>query len=778
MKKVRNVVLTLSLAITSTVTSSFIQAQSRADGLLEEIIVTARKIEESLQDAPISISAFNGDSLEYRGITNIGQIAAFTPNLTFQNNPSFGGSSNAAAVYIRGVGQKEFLPTTEPGVGLYVDGVYVARSVGAILDLIDVERVEVLRGPQGTLFGRNTIGGAVSITTRKPSDEFGGKVSLTAGADSRLDFKGTVDVPFSETFRSSFSVASFNRDGYVTRQDGVDLGDDDTLTARAAFQWDASENVVVDFAIETSRDRENGPPMTFLGVNFAGPIDPDTPPMATINNVGANLAAGGPPAPCAFPGMEINLAVPGCYDNRYVQGRDFNAGTAPAFSESDLTSGNFNISWNISDNLELKSITAFRDLDSKFSRDGDHSPLLISQFFDSLEQEQFTQEFQLLGSSEKVNWIAGLYYFEEDGDNINLLDFVVSSFRSGGKFDNKAKAAYGQLTYDFTENLSATFGLRYTEEDKSFLPDQVILSNPFAGSGHPQLDAPFVQVGSRILPFLEKEISIQETTPMVNVSYQFTDNTMGYLTYSEGFKSGGFSQRVFPPIVAPFTAPPGTPDIDLIPTYQPEFVEVIEAGLKYASADNRVRLNGSIFHTDYTDIQVQVFTSVAPVTRNAGTASIDGFEFEGQFIPGNGWLVDIGVGYIDAGFNEVNEATTFLTTSSEFERVPEWSLSSAVSKEFETKSGSVIIPRIDWSYRSDTFNDAFNTPEIAQEAYSTVNVSIAWASADESQRLTLGATNLTDEDYLVTGVIGDAFQAFEGIFARQREWYLTYDYRF
>ena len=753
-------------------------AQSRVDSLLEEVVVTARKREEGLQDAPISISAFSGDSLEYRGITNIGQIADFSPNLSFQNNPSFGGSSNAAAVYIRGVGQKEFLPTTEPGVGLYVDGVYVARSVGAILDLIEVERIEVLRGPQGTLFGRNTIGGAVSVTTRKPADEFSGRVSLTAGTDSRIDFKGSLSAPFSDTFRSLFSIASFNRDGYLTRLDGVELGDDDTLTARAAFQWDLSDKVLIDMAVETSRDRENGPPIVLLGINFAGPIDPETPPMATIHNVGANLLAGGPPAPCAFPGMELNLAVAGCYDNRYVGGIDFNAGTAPAFSESDLTSGNVNLSWNISDSLAFKSITAFRDLDSEFSRDGDHSPFVVSQFFDSLEQQQFTQEFQILGSSDKYDWIAGLYYFEEDGNNINLLDFTVSSFRSGGQFDNTAIAAYGQLTYNLTEQLSLTLGLRYTEEDKIFLPDQIILNNPFAGSGNPQLDAPFLQVGSRILPLLEKEISIQETTPLVNLSYRFTNNLMGYFTYSEGFKSGGFTQRVFPPIVAPFTAPAGTADIDLIPTFDPEFVEVFELGMKYSSADNRLRINGAVFSTDYTDIQVQVFTSVAPVTRNAGTASIRGFELEGQYIPKGGWLIDFGIGYLDAGFDEIDQATTFLTTNSEFERVPEWSFNAAVSREFAMTSGAVVIPRVDGSYRSETFNDSFNTPQIAQDAYSIVNASLTWESANSVQSLSLGVTNLTDEDYLVTGVIGDAFQSFEGVFARPREWYLSYSYNF
>jgi len=658
-----------------------------------------------------------------------------------------------------------------------VDGVYIARSVGAILDLIDVERVEVLRGPQGTLFGRNTIGGAISLITRKPGEEFGGEVSLTLGDDNRLDLKASVDIPLSEHARSKLSVASFNRDGYVVREDGVELGDDDTLTARAALVWDLAESLQLDLAIDATKDRENGPALTLLGINFGNPIDPDTPPIATISNVGANLMAGGPPAPCAFPGQELNLAVPGCYDSRYIQDRNFNAGTAPAFSNSDLLAASANLTWTISDNMEFRSISAVRDLDSEFSRDGDHSPLVISQFFDSLEQYQFTQEFQLLGSSERLNWILGAYYFEEDGNNINLLDFAISSFRSGGRFDNTAKAVYGQLTYDLTDQLSATVGLRYTEEDKSFLPDQIIFSNPFSGSGGP-LDAPFLQPGSRILPLLEREINIEETTPTFNLAYQMNDNVLAYATYSEGFKSGGFTQRVFPPIVPPFTAPPGTPDIELIPVFDPEFVSVYELGMKYASSDNRLVVNGAIFQTEYDDLQVQVFTSVAPVTRNAGQASISGFELEAQVIPGDGWLINAGIGYVDAEYDEIDEATTFVSPENDFERVPEWSLSAAVSREFSLKNGAMLVPRVDWSYRSETFNDAFNTPLIAQDSYSLVNASIAWLSANDTQRLTIGVKNLSDEDYLVTGIAGDAFQALEGIFARQREWYVSYAYRF
>ena len=286
-----------------------------------------------------------------------------------------------------------------------------------------------------------------------------------------------------------------------------------------------------------------------------------------------------------------------------------NEGTAPAFSETDVFGTSVTLNYNVNDALTLKSITAWRELDSEFARDGDHSPHRISQFYDDLQQDQFSQELQLLGSHDRLNWIAGLYYFSEDGSNENILDFTVSNFRSGGAFDNEAWAAFAQLTYDLTDRLHLSVGGRYTDEQKSFRPDQIIFTNYFAGisqvvpPGNPlaALDAPFLQAGERILPFVEKQIDIDEFTPMVNLSFNATDDAMLYLSYSEGFKSGGFTQRVFPPVVAGFTAPPGTPDIDLIPTYEPEFVEVLEFGFKTSFMDNKVRLNGAIFQTDYED---------------------------------------------------------------------------------------------------------------------------------------------------------------------------------
>ncbi len=190
------------------------EAQSAFD---ETIVVTARKREESLQETPISVSAFSGRGLEARGVQSTEGLAQITPNLTLQNNPSFSGASNSAAIYIRGIGQQDFVPTVEPGVGVYVDGVYVARSLGSILDLVDFERVEVLRGPQGTLFGRNTIGGAISVTTKAPSQNLEGTGSVGVGTDNQVVVKGTINVPLSETVALRASAGYFNQDGYVTR---------------------------------------------------------------------------------------------------------------------------------------------------------------------------------------------------------------------------------------------------------------------------------------------------------------------------------------------------------------------------------------------------------------------------------------------------------------------------------------------------------------------------------------------------------------------------------
>ena len=785
--------LTTAIALSTAALSGLVSAQDNAPSttatLMEEIVVSARGIEEGLQDAPIAVSAFTGETLDYRGVDSLDQIERFVPSLTLQNNPSFGGASNSAAIYLRGVGQKEFLPTTEPGVGLYVDGVYVARSVGAILDIVDIDRLEVLRGPQGTLFGRNTIGGAISIATRKPQPggDFEGSLAAAAGTDSLVHLRGTVHVPVNERVALRASVASMTQDGYVDRADGIDLGNDDTIAGRVSLAFQPNDDFAALITVDMTRDRENGPAMELLGIDFTdlsqlqGVVLAPPPPMAFIHNV--TTAAMGPGQPCAATdpagnGITSNPASPNCYDSRYIGADKSNEGTAPAYSETDVFGVSATLDYNLSENLAIKSITAYRELDSDFARDGDHSPHRIAQFEDTLEQDQFTQELQLLGTYDRMNWILGLYYFSEDGDNVNTLDFTVSNFRSGGAFDNTSWAAFAQATYDMTDRLHLTLGARYTDEDKAFTPDQIIYNNYFAGfsnlvpPGNPlaALDAPFLQAGSRILPLLEKEISISEFTPMANLAFDLSDKVMLYATYSEGFKSGGFTQRVFPPIVAGFTAPPGTPDLDLIPTYEPEFVDVLEAGFKMDLLDGQLRLNGAFFKTNYEELQVQVFNSVAPVTQNIGEASIEGFELELSASPAEGWFIEGSLSLLDAEYDTIDTANTLIFESNEFERVPETTASLGLSKEFSLSNTGTLLLRADWSYRSETFNDAYNTPLLETDSYSLIDASARWTNRDGDWTVIVSGTNLSDEEYLVTGVYGTAFQSLEGVYNRGRQW--------
>ena len=247
---------------------------------------------------------------------------------------------------------------------------------------------------------------------------------------------------------------------------------------------------------------------------------------------------------------------------------------------------------------------------------------------------------------------------------------------------------------------------------------------------------------------------------------------MVYLSYSEGFKSGGFTQRVFPPVVAGFTAPPGTPDLDLIPTYDPEFVDVIEFGFKLDLLDNTVRLNGALFQTDYEDLQVQVFNSVAPVTENIGAATIEGLELELMAAPGDGWFIEASLALLDASYDDIDTGITLIGENFDFERVPETQASLGVSKEISLDDMGSLTLRADWSYRSEVYNDAYNTPLLKQDSYDQVDASIRWMNTDADWTVTLYGRNLSDEEYLVTGVYGTAFQVLEGVYNRGRQWQL------
>lgn len=841
----------------------------------EEIIVEARKRPETAQDVPIAISAFSAKSLDARGVVQTDQIANFTPNLTFQNNPGFSGGTNVSAIYLRGVGQFDFLGSIEPGVGLYVDGIYLARSVGGVMDLVDIEQLSVLRGPQGTLFGRNTIGGAIDIKTVKPSDEFGGKASVLFGDDQRIEFRASANLPVTDELFVRFSGAYLQRDGYVERingngPNGNDLGNKDTVIGRIQVRWEPTDRFTADFALDATRDESNGAPFVIRGARdtsaawnpnrlpilppsvaspfqllnggtpvsfdpltgaptgFDGTLAPGSLPFAppfvaadtqfhqiNIGPAGGPLNApvdnfsvlhnflqaygpGGTPGVCMSapfePYFANSNAAPNCYGSQYFEQSigDFNNASGDlSFSRSTIWGASLDLNYEF-DSFSVRSITAYRSIDSQFAQDNDATPLSIAYFEDDFQQEQISQEIQVKGTSfdDRFNWILGGFYFNEDVDNLNDVTFTPVQVRSGGIINNKSLAFFGQGTFDVTDRLSITAGLRWTKDDKTFDsgPYQFVLQS-FVGPGvaggfdgcpgaqtvqecptfNPDgppipdsIDAngPLAIFGDRV-----SELNAKELNVYANIAYDVTDDVLAYFTFSQGFKSGGFTQRVFPPQAS-------------IPNVGPEEVDSFEAGVKSTLFDGLLRLNISGFYNQYDNIQVQGFTpqtGVAPVYFNLESgASIVGFEVEHAWFLRDGWFVEGGIGYTDAQYKEDGfpiGALIGVTADNEFERVSKWVVSAAIQKSIDMGNAGTLTPRIDWAYRSKFFNDASNVEEIAQPGYSIFNTTIQWADEDDKFSFLFGVNNIFEKDYIHSAIFTFNQPSFNVVPNRGREWY-------
>lgn len=760
--------ISASLVSTGALAQESLPGEEEA-GTIAEVTVTARKRAESLQETPIAITAFTAEGLEQRHIDDVSEIAPFTPNLIFDRAAAIGGSNSTAIVYIRGIGQDAGISTIDLGVGTYVDGIYLARSVGGVLDLVDVERLEVLRGPQGTLFGRNTIGGAINIITKKPGRDFEGDVGLTFGSDSQLNGRVSLSGALTEQLFAGITLLSKNRDGYVERPDGTDFGDENMLGARATLRWLPSDTVELNFSADITTKEENGAPFTLVDVaeNAAFP---------SFHN--AFLV---PPTSGCFDfvtGMSTSAPNAQCYNDQWVtpKGSDRDLGTLPAKDDLDVLGTALSAEWRITDSLTVKSISSYRKTESEFSLDQDHSPLTIAHVATVADQEQITQELQLLGetANDRLDWILGLYYFVEEGDSLEAVTFAPVSFQSGGGFDNDSLAAFLQGTFAVTDRLSVTAGLRWTEDTKRFTPEQFILSNQNAAVppfliGQPGAPPVLPPPGFPLLPPDEAELRVSETTPLLNVAYMFADQLLGYVTYSEGFKSGGFIQRIFPPEPA-------------ARSFDPEFVDSYEAGLKWTGLDNRLRINGALFYMDYTDLQFVVQSdTVAPVVLNQTAAEIKGAELEIQARPTASWLIEGGVGYLDASYTDIDPdvpPSLNITPASRLVKTPEWSGSAAVAYTLYSDMGT-FTPRLDVSHRADYFNNSINSSAIRQEAYTTWDLGVTYASLDDHWTVSLIGRNLSDERTISAGFSDVRFLgSSEAVYSRGREWAIAAKYRF
>ena len=741
------------------------------------IFVSARRREESLQETPVAISAFSAEVLEERQITQTQDLERITPSLQFKPAGQLSGNSSASVVFIRGIGQLDPTAAVDPGVGIYIDEVYVGRSVGGTIEFGDIASVEVLRGPQGTLFGRNTIGGAILVRTREPElGEFSGRGRLRIGADNLVEGFAALNVPLGDTAAARVSGGFRKRDGYVIRVvDGLDLGNDDSMTLNGALRWEPTPDLTISLRADYTDRDENGAPFTFAGINERAPV----PAIVSV-------AAGCPGATMPFPGTPAPGApfVPSINDNRCAndfqdRGPFVNGGTAPVLSTSEVWGVSGTTTLDLNDALTFKSITAYRSTESRGIRDADNTPFLILTTDVAADSEQFSQELQLQYDSGPVNAIAGLYYFDEDTfERASVpLSFppsppVIASILAGGPgsrdlqystLETRSMAAFGEVSFEVASGLVLTGGLRYTEDRKSYqgfvmnlfpatLPDPDPLPTTAIPNGGPLF----------IFPSLNRE-TFSALTGSASVAYQVTDWLNGYVSYARSFKSGGFNTRYNAP-------PPGNVPV----SFDEESVDSYELGAKMDFGD--LTFNLAAFQASYSDIQLVFRQGVVPLLFNAGKARIRGLEAEASYRPfGGGLRFDAGMSLLDDEIRSITPVpgtTATVTPGDDLPLTPSFQGNFAVSYDIELVDDMVLTPRFDGSYTSSVVFITGSVPEIEQDGYFTANASLG-LQVNENVAVQAGVINLFDKQYLIQGnaSLGTLGYA-ERIYARPQNWYL------
>jgi len=685
---------------------------------VEDIIVTARRTEESAQKTPLALTAFSGETLERTGAQQVTDLQGAVPNLNLVQGR---GSSNSTNIYIRGVGQPDALQTFDPAVGVYVDDVYYSRIRGTQFDLLDLERVEILRGPQGTLYGKNTIGGAMKLVSRRPGQEFRARASAAYGDYDLMEFQGAISGPVTDTLALGLSALHSERGGYVTDPaTGAEYNDKNSTAVRASLAWDPASNFRIDLNADYAKDD--------AGMTVGQAQNSLTDLLKTT----------------------VLRPVP-----NPVPEYDFKTRTTPGLpNETRLESWGaaLRATWDISDALSLKSITSYRAMNTDDYIDFDATELEIADALVAVDQNQFSQELQLTYTGDRLNAVAGLYYLKEDVDSHqeSYNDALLGpAFGNSGflrtiddTLETTSKAVYGNVSYDLTDKLRLSAGVRYTEEEKDYWRTTSTFYSLL-----PAFNATYV--------FAPDVGKYDDTSIMLSADYQLSDDAMVYARYSQGFKSGGFNGRANSPTEAT--------------EYQPETADSFEVGAKTSFWDRRARLNLAAFMTKYEDFQARVAgLDTDPVTGlpapvlsvlNAGQLDIFGFELEGVLMPVRGLTLDAQVGFLDADYKEFkdNRFTQF-SGSRAFQDPafsPKWTLRFGGQYEWFLSGGSSVTVGGAAKFRSrmalavdNTYeNTGTEIPGMYQDDYWLYDARVVWSNASDRYTVGLYGQNLSDEVY-------------------------------
>jgi len=679
--------------------------------ILDEMTVTARRKAENLQETPVSITALGTANLERIQATDLGDIQNSVPGLTLH----VGDASNAV-IYIRGVGQIDSLAFADPGVGVYVDDVYLGRAQGSFIDVYDVERIEVLRGPQGTLYGRNTIGGAVKFVSKVPDGEFAGKLEAAGGNYDQLRLKGSVNIPLQEDSLFMKAAVSYNgRDGYATNSvTGEDDGDKETLSWRVAFRALLSDDLTFDLSVDQSED------------------DSDTSRTPNRETVVFGVAASDEP-------FEVDA--------------DFNdLNRLKTFGVSAK------LNYDVNEQLSLKSITAYREMNYDTHLDLDATDQPFFGVFVDEDQDQFTQELQAIYEADSGwSFVGGLYYLRENDVTMSGIFGPAIAFISNSINDqtNTSWAAYGQADIPLSEQLTLTAGIRYTHEKKEFMRIQ-----EFFGADTPLV--PPIGEGLRAT-----DVTVEETwddvSPKIGLDYQVNEDHLIYASVSKGFKSGGFDGR-------------SNSAAEAVP-FEPEKLWAYEIGSKSTLADGKATLNVAAFYSDYTNLQLSSFVAddmgaFSALFTNAGAASFKGVEIELAARPVPSLNLTGSVTFIDAQYDEyIGPGGADISDQRTPVNTPEWTLFFAADYTIDLNDGSSILLHGDASYRSKVFPTVSSSEILAQDGYALLNAQVTYQSADGMWDVFAGVKNITDKRYRSHGFdLSDSLGYQLGYYGAPRTW--------
>jgi len=732
----------LSKSLVASAVALAIPSVSYAQLTLEEIVVTATKRAESVQDVGIAITAISGDQMEALGFTSAQQVTRFAPGVsTVQPN----GEANYS-IGIRGVTNSDFTTNVESPVAIYIDDVYISQQSGTGFALFDTERVEILRGPQGTLFGRNATGGLAHFVSRKPTQETDGYVKLTAGDYSQFKLEGAIGGALTDHVSARVSISTHDNSGYIeNRTTGEDLNNANDVAGRAQLLYEPNDN----FSLLLNARFSNQNIRTGFFENVSsqefGVLTPDVP----------------------------NPVLGGFLDND----GDVFAGEFddPGFNDLETEGYSATVAWAINDNVNLTSITDFSTTERTYIEDSDASPISLFNFFLTTDAEQFSQEIRFDGGSDKLRWQAGLYYLDLDINDSNGA--ITDPFIGGGgttvagsegglnnpyTSDLESISIFGQIDYVINDNLSLVAGLRVIDDEKDFTYsfNAVEFLNPDSQIG---FNADSNIVLQAVLGEFEGGRSDTEVSGRLQLNWDYSDTSLIYASINRGIRGGGFNAPIFG--AADF-------EFDTI-SYDPETLTAYEVGYK-GDIGSTARLNLAAYYYDYEDYQLFTIIGLNSLTVNSPDTEAIGAEAELQLSPGKGWDIVFGIAYNDTDAELPGAGGQTVTPV----QSPEWNVNGLLRYSFPAFGGDISL-QVDADYRDDVIFALTSTPNVSQDGFVVANVKAQYST--ENWQFSAFIENVGDEEYQVQAFdlsTADVFGITEQYFGRPRWWGVSASYDF